>query len=84
MLAYLPEGSRLLYLYDSTSPVLAGDHFRRETMAGRARMQCDEWLGWPMALEDRHASAGRLMVRHERVSAVHTALGEPRAVCLSP
>jgi len=67
----------LAYLPLSTSPVLAGDHFRRETMAGRARMQCDEWLGWPMALEDRHASAGRLMVRHERVSAVHTALGEP-------
>ena len=43
--------SRLLYLFDSTSPVAAGERFRRIPTSARARMECDEWLGSTMAFE---------------------------------
>jgi hypothetical protein len=45
--------SRLLYIFDSTSPVCAGEHFRRATTATRAKMECDEWLGSTMGFEQR-------------------------------
>jgi hypothetical protein len=46
-------GSRLLYIFDSTSPVGAGEHFRRATTSTRAKMECDEWLGSTMGFEQR-------------------------------
>ena len=42
---------RLLYLYDSTSPIIAGEHFRRSTTSARARFECDDWQGSAMAFE---------------------------------
>ena len=45
--------SRLLYIFDSTSPVEAGEHFRRATTSARAKMECDEWLGSTMGFEQR-------------------------------
>ena len=56
VLAHLPPRSRLLYLFDSTSPVLAGEAFRESNTAQRARMQCDDWLGWRMEHENRHVA----------------------------
>ena len=45
------EDVRLLYLYDSTSPIIAGEHFRRSTTSARARFECDDWQGSAMAFE---------------------------------
>ena len=45
--------SRLLYIFDSTSPVAAGERFRRVTTATRAKMECDKWLGSTMGFEQR-------------------------------
>ena len=42
---------RLLYLYDSTSPIIAGEHFRRSTTSARALFECDDWQGSAMAFE---------------------------------
>ena len=43
----------LLYIYDSTSPVLAAEHFRRSATSARATFQCDDWLGSAMAFEQQ-------------------------------
>ena len=47
------EGKRVLYIFDSTSPILAGEHFRRSTLSVRSRALCDDWQGWAMAHEQR-------------------------------
>jgi hypothetical protein len=47
------HGSRLLYIFDSTSPVQAGEHFRRATTATRAKMECGEWLASTVGFEQR-------------------------------
>ena len=46
-------GKRVLYIFDSTSPILAGKHFRRSTLSVRSRALCDDWQGWAMAHEQR-------------------------------
>jgi hypothetical protein len=46
-------GKRVLYIFDSTSPILAGEHFRRSTLSVRSRALCDDWQGWAMAHEQR-------------------------------
>ena len=47
------EGRRVLYVFDSTSPILAGEHFRRLSLPARSRMLCNDWLAWAMAHEQR-------------------------------
>ena len=47
------HGARLFYVFDSTSPVLAGLSFRYSTTSKRARAQCDDWQGSAMAFEQR-------------------------------
>jgi hypothetical protein len=47
------EGQRVFYIFDSTSPILAGEHFRRLSLPARSRMLCDDWLAWAMAFEQR-------------------------------
>ena len=47
------EGQRVFYVFDSTSPILAGEHFRRLSLPARSRMLCDDWLAWAMAFEQR-------------------------------
>jgi hypothetical protein len=46
-------GKRVLYIFDSTSPILAGEHFRRSSLSVRSRALCDDWQGWAMAHEQR-------------------------------
>ena len=52
VLAHVHE-ARLLYIFDSTSPVTAAERFRRSTLPVRASFQCDDWLGSGMAYEQR-------------------------------
>ena len=47
------DGRRVLYIFDSTSPILAGEHFRRLSLPARSRMLCNDWLAWAMAHEQR-------------------------------
>ena len=47
------SGRRVFYVFDSTSPILAGEHFRRLSLPARSRMLCDDWLAWAMAHEQR-------------------------------
>ena len=47
------EAQRVFYIFDSTSPILAGEHFRRLSLPARSRMLCDDWLAWVMAFEQR-------------------------------
>ena len=53
VLAVLPVHTRLFYIFDSTSPMEAGEHFRRSTTTARARAECDDWQGTAMELEQR-------------------------------
>ena len=46
-------GQRVFYIFDSTSPILAGEHFRRLSLPARSRMLCNDWLAWAMAHEQR-------------------------------
>ena len=45
--------ARVLYVFDSTSPVQAGERFRRVAIGARRNMECDEWIGSRMAFEQR-------------------------------
>ena len=46
-------GKRVLYIFDSTSPILAGENFRRSSLSVRFRALCDDWQGWAMAHKQR-------------------------------
>jgi hypothetical protein len=47
------RNSRLLYIFDSTSPVVAAEAFRRANTAVRSRVQCSRWLGWHTTFEQQ-------------------------------
>ena len=46
----------VLYIFDSTSPIEASDHFRRSSCAARMDFALDEWMATTMALEDEQRS----------------------------
>ena len=48
---------RLLYIYDSTSPIQAGASFRQLHTRARMKKECDDMLGSAMALEDELSTA---------------------------
>jgi hypothetical protein len=50
------SGARLLYVFDSTSPIEAAARFRRCTTTERARAECDDWQGTAMSLEEAQQS----------------------------
>ena len=47
------RGARLLYIFDSTSPVQACERFRRCTIAERTNFECDDMMSTTMELEQR-------------------------------
>ena len=49
----LLSGARLLYIFDSTSPIDAAARFRHCSTTARARAECDDWQGTAISLEEK-------------------------------
>ena len=69
---------RLLYVFDSTSPIEASEHFRNCTTRARMRFECDGEMGTCLALENEqelivywwlHSHCGHLLERAVDVAA---------------
>ena len=44
-------GARLFYIFDSASPIMAGERFRRLSTSARSQCECDDWQGSAMTFE---------------------------------
>ena len=78
------HGSDVFYIFDSTSPVEAGERFRRSSLRTRQRAECDEMQASLLSFEDRqrtlaywwsHSHGGHLAIAAADVLAKEAAQG---------